>query len=223
MKQKLDLLKTSPLFAGITQAELESVISYLKGEEMSYLKNEMIYRVGQKNVSIGFVLSGSVMVMKEDFWGNRSILAQIGAGEIFGEAYACMPDVPLGVNVIAAEKAQILFLSSERIVSSGNPSEKLSLRLIQNFISILAQKNFMLTEKMEFLTKRSIREKVMSYLSAQSQKQGKEEFYIPFSRQELADYLSVDRSALSSELGRLKAEGALDFQKNHFWLYRTEE
>lgn len=224
MKINLNEVLSSPLFMGMSETDANAVISCLEAHLSRFSKNDYIYHLGDNHLPLGLVLAGSVIVIKEDFWGNRSILAHIGAGELFGEVYACMPEEPMGVSVVAAEVCDILFLHADQILFPCGNGCAYHTKLMQNFVAVLARKNLMLTEKLEHITKRSIRDKVLSYLSLQSVKTGKKEFEIPFNRQELADYLSVDRSALSSELGKLKEEGILDFQKNRFnLLKRTNE
>ena len=165
---------------------------------------------------MGLVLNGSVHIIKEDFWGNRDILAEVGVGGLFAENYAFLANVPLEVSVITTEQTEILFLDVRRLISDAIGHRESNLILIKNLLAILAQKNLMLTRKMEYLSQRTTKEKLLSYLSAESQRQKSSQFTIPFNRQQLADYLAVDRSALSASLGKLRDEGILEFNKNRF-------
>lgn len=212
------LLCRSPLFAGIGPEELPALLSCLGAGKRCYRKHELILRSGETTSSICFVLEGAVHIVKEDFWGTRSLIAKAGQGDFFGETYACCPQTPLGVAAEAAEDCALLFLNAGRILTSCSSACPFHQRLIRNLLAALAQKNLMLTKKMEHLSKRSIREKLLSYLSDVSIQAESPEFTIPFNRQQLADYLYVDRSALSAELSKLKKEGLLDYRKNWFWL-----
>ncbi|MDP4109963.1 MAG: Crp/Fnr family transcriptional regulator [Bacillota bacterium] len=218
MKKFLKVIKKSPLFGGVTDDEILSMLGCLSAESRAYKKNEFIYRVGERVSSVGMVLSGSVHIIKEDFWGNRSILKEAGEGRLFGETYACAQNVPLGVSVLAPERAVILFLDVKRILTVCSSACVFHTRLIRNLLFVLAEENLALTGKIGHMTQRTTREKLLSFLSAESQKKGSNTFNIAFNRQQLADYLSVDRSAMSSELCRLRDEGVLEFSKNSFKL-----
>lgn len=218
MNKNLGIIKKSPLFSGITENEIESMLSCLSAKSKSYKKNQFVFRSGENISEVGMVLSGSVHIAKEDFWGNRSILTKAAAGQLFGETYACAQAGTLGVSVVAAEPSEVLFLDVRRIMTICSSACEFHSRLIRNLLSVLAERNLMLTKKMEHMAQRTTREKLLSYLSAESQKSGSAAFKIPFNRQQLADYLSVDRSAMSNELCKLRNEGILTFQKNDFVL-----
>ena len=218
MKNYLNVLTKSPLFSGITENEIESMLSCLSAITKLYNKNQFVFRLGESISSVGMVLSGSVHILKEDFWGNRSILSEVGPGQLFGETYACVQTESLGVSVVAAEPTEVLFMDIRKIMGTCSSACEFHTRLIRNLISALAGKNLMLTGKMEHMAQRTTREKILSYLSSESQKNASSSFEIPFNRQQLADYLAVDRSALSKELCRLRDEGVLAFQKNSFKL-----
>jgi CRP-like cAMP-binding protein len=182
----------------------------------------MIYCAGETVTRVGEVVSGRVHIMKEDFWGNRSILEEFGPGRLFGETYAAAPPSPLEVNVMAAEPCEVLFLDIRRIMTTCSSACRFHARLIRNLLSVTAQKNLLLTRKMGYMARRTTREKLLAYLSAQSQRSGRAAFEIPFDRQQLADYLSVDRSAMSKELCKLRDEGVIKFRKNKFELLGPE-
>ncbi|MBQ9068374.1 MAG: Crp/Fnr family transcriptional regulator [Eggerthellaceae bacterium] len=184
----------------------------------TFRKGSYLLRQGDAVSSLGMVLSGSVLIRSEDYWGNGNILARSGPGSLFAEAFACMPNAMSTVDVVAGEKTEAIFMDVARIISTCPSACAHHTRLIRNLTSVLAQRNYALTQKMGHLTKRTTREKVLSYLSSRSQDVGSSRFTIPFDRQQLADYLSVDRSALSSCLGALKREGIIDFRKNSFEL-----
>lgn len=208
----------SPLFKGIAEKELKELLKCLNAKETAYEKNEFIFRAGDKASSIGVIISGGVHVLKEDFWGNRTILAKLEEGDLFGEAFACREEEKLPVSVMAVEKSRILFVDYRRIINNCPNTCVFHASLIENMIRILAGKNVMLTQKMEHLSKRTTREKILSYLSAQAVRCGSNVFTIPFNRQELADFLCVERSAMSAELGKMRKEGLLSCEKNRFVL-----
>ena len=159
-----------------------------------------------------------MLIIQEDFWGNRNILAAVGAGHCFAETFACSPGAVLNVSVIAETNVQVLFLNVKRILTTCPSTSSHHSRMIRNLLSELAEKNLRLNEKITHLGQRSRRAKILSYLSAEAQRHGSAEFDIAFSRQQLADYLSVDRSGLSMELSRMQEEGLLEYRKNHFVL-----
>ena len=220
---ELKALLGCTLFSGIDAGELTGLLGCLDARKRTFLKNEFIYHSGEPVSSMGIVLSGSVHIVKEDFWGRRHLLSEAGEGNFFAEAYASLPGTPLSVSVLAAEDSSLLFVDVSRLLDVCPSSCPFHQTLIRNVLSALAGKNLMLTKKMEQLSRRSIREKLLAYLSDVSAQAGSSSFSIPFNRQQLADYLCTDRSALSSELGRLKREGVLDFKRNVFQLNETEQ
>lgn len=222
MKNKMEILKRTPLFKGMSEEEISAVLDCLGSKESTYERNNFIFSLEATNPTVGIILSGSVVVIKEDFWGNRSILTKLEPGDIFGEAFTCAQTEKLPVGVLASEKCEVLFIDYSRIINAAEIRHSFQNKLIQNMLVILAAKNVMLTQKIEHLMKRSTREKILSYLSAQALEKGRHIFDIPLSRQEMADYLGVDRSALSNELSKLQQEGFLTFRRNHFEL-KTEE
>jgi len=218
MKEYINILSTSPLFAGIDKNNLESMLKCLSARKASFTKEEYILYAGNDIKDVGIVLSGSVNIIKEDFWGNRAILAKIQPGQMFGEAFAFAKIQKLPVSAVATEKAEILFVDFGKIATTCSSACIFHSQLIQNILKILAHKNIMLTQKLEHIMKKTTREKLLSYLSEQAMIAGSNTFSIPFNRQELADYLSVDRSAMSNELCKLRDEGILEFYKNNFKL-----
>ncbi len=217
LKFKQILLDT-PLFAGISGQDLEQMFSCLDAQVISYQKNEAVFLEGDKVRFIGLVLSGKIQVIREDYYGNRNIVANLGPQEIFAETFACagVPSVP--VSVFAAEKSEVLRLDCKKILSPCPNSCGFHRKLIENLLQVMARKNLYLSNKLDLLSQRTTREKLLAYLSGEAKKAGQNEFSIPFNRQELADYLGVERSAMSAQLGRMRDEGMLEFHKNHFRL-----
>lgn len=206
------------LFSGIEEEKIAPLLTCLGAQEKAFKKSSFIFRVDDKASSVGIVISGSVNVIQEDYWGNRIILAHIGPSGLFGEAYSCAGVEKLPISVVAAEDSVILFLDYRKIITTCSAACAFHTRLISNMIQILANNNMRLAKKVEHLSKRSIREKLFSFLSAEAVKQGMNTLTIPFDRQELAEFLGVDRSALSRELGNMKKEGLIDYDKNRFVL-----
>ena len=218
MKEMLSVLRTSGIFSGISEEETEKMLHCLEVRPETFQKDEYILRAGDRVEAFGLVITGKVIIIQEDFWGNRNILAAVGAGHCFAETFACSPGAVLNVSVIAETNVQVLFLNVKRILTTCPSTCSHHNRMIRNLLSELAEKNLRLNEKITHLGQRSRRAKILSYLSAEAQRHGSAEFDIAFSRQQLADYLSVDRSGLSMELSRMQEEGLLEYRKNHFVL-----
>lgn len=216
MKEYIHILKRSGMFSGATEDEIESMLGCLAATTSHYDKNKFIIRSGEPIHSVGMVLQGSVLIVKEDFWGNRTIISEISAGSVFAEAYACLSQLPLETSVIANENCVVMFFDVKKILSVCSNACSHHTRLIQNLLSTLAEKNITLTRKIEHISKKTIRDKLLSYLSSESLKNNNASFSIPYNRQQLAEYLSVDRSALSNEISKLQSEGILTCHKNEF-------
>ena len=218
MKEFLSVIRSSQLFSGITEEEITAMLACLDTKTESFPKDTFLLRAGDTAESIGLVLSGSVLIIQEDIWGNRNILSKSGPGQTFAAAYACAPGSVLNVNVFAETPVTALFLNVKRILNVCPSACTHHSRIIRNLLSDLAEKNLRFSEKLTHMSQRTTRDKLMSYLSAEAQRLGTYEFDIPFSRQQLADYLGVERSGLSLELGKMRSEELLDFHKNHFAL-----
>ena len=218
MKDFLPVIRSSTLFSGISEEEVTAMLSCLNAEERSFPKEAFVLRAGDTTGSIGLVLSGSVLVIQEDIWGNRNILSKAGPGQTFAAAFACAPGSVLNVSVVAETPVTALFLDVKRILTVCPSACAHHSRIIRNLLGELAEKNLRFGEKLTHMGQRTTRSKLMSYLSAEVQRRGAVEFDIPFSRQQLADFLAVERSGLSLELGKMKQDGLLDFHKSHFVL-----
>ena len=218
MHDFLSVIRSSPLFSGISEQELTAMLSCLDTRKESFPKDTFLLHVGDTTESIGLVLSGSVLIIQEDIWGNRNILSKAGPGQIFAAAYACAPGSVLNVSVSAETPVTVMFLNLKRVLTLCPSACAHHSRMIRNLLGVLAEKNLQFGEKLRHMGQRSTRAKLLSYFSAEAQRLGRYEFDIPFSRQQLADYLAVERSGLSLELGKLRAEGLLDFHKSHFVL-----
>lgn len=218
MKDFLAVIRSAPLFFGISEEELTAMLCCLRAEKKDFPKETFILRAGDTSDSIGLVLSGTVLIVQEDIWGNRNILSKAGSGQTFAAAYACAPGSRLNVSVIAETPVTALFLNVKRVLNVCPSACSHHTRIIRNLLGELAEKDLRFSEKLTHMGQRTTRSKIMSYLSAEAQRLGTYEFDVPFSRQQLADYLGVERSGLSLELGKMKRDGLLDFHKNHFAL-----
>ena len=212
----LDVISKTALFRGCSLSEVEQMLDCLKYTIRAYQKDETIYSRGSVVTEIGAVLSGHVQIESDDFWGSRSVLNVIGQGGIFAEAYACVPNEPLMVNVVASDSCEILFLNMAKAFGADENICRFHGKLIQNLIVVCAKKNLELSHRIFHTSSKTIRGRLMSYFSRQVSLQGSDKITIPFDRQQLADYLGVDRSALSKELGKMKKDGLLDYRKNQF-------
>ena len=205
-----DVLKKTPLFSGMDDSEINSVLSPQSGVK-SFAKGDFIFRAGDKTAYFGVLLEGNALIERNELWGGRSIIAPLEAGQLFGEVYACTGE-PLTVSVCAKTPCKVLFLSPDRIIRD---SPALTARLLR----ITAVKNLRLNEKIQVITPKTIRERMLAYLSALAEKSGERTVTTGFDRQQLADYLCVDRSALSSELGKMQRDGLISFKGRVFELH----
>lgn len=211
------------LFRGLAPQEISAVLSCISAKQQRYPKHSFVFHAGEPVTHAGLVLRGELHIIREDFWGNQTIQAVCHPADLFGEVFACLPDHTADVSVLAKQDTEILSLDMQRLLTSCSNSCTFHNQLIHNYVTVLAQKNRMLSRKIQHCTQRTIRSKVLSYLSEQAVLTGSTTFCIPLNRQQLADYLSVDRSALSAELSRLQAEGMLRFHRNRFTLLASAE
>lgn len=218
MKKYFDILQKSALFAHIRPEDLSGLLGCLGAKWTHYEKKETILAEGEPAKSIGILLDGTAQVVIVDYFGNRSIVSEVAPGESFGESFACaeVPAVP--VNVIANEPCEVVVLDCARVLHSCSNACDFHRQIIFNLMKDVATKNIQFHQKLEITAKRSTREKLMTYLMYQAKKAGSSQFDIPFDRQELADYLEVERSGLSAEISRMRADGLIRNQKNHFEL-----
>ncbi len=211
-------LSNTRLFHGLQPQEIQGMTACLGAWEKSYPKGALILRAGEPTQELGLVEEGSVNIVVHSYWGTSSILSHVDKGMIFAESYAALPGKELLCDVVAAEDCTVLFLKMDKLLTSCSSACSFHSRLIHNVIRLFAAKSLQLSSRMLHISPRTIRERLLSYLSQQSQALGDTQFHIPFSRQELADYLGVDRTALSNELSKMQKEGLLTYRKNHFIL-----
>ena len=209
-------LQKSMLFRGMTEPEITKALQVLEAHEKSYEKGETLLTAGTITERMGLVLEGSVTIESNDAWGNRTIISHVGGGQVFAETYALLENEPMLVDVTASENCRILFLRSGRIQSLQNSQNLWALKYITNLLTISMHKNLILSGRNFHTAPKTIRGRVMAYLNSVSLQRHSREFDIPFDRQQLADYLNLERSALSKELGKMQREGLVFCRKNHF-------
>ncbi len=218
MREILSILQSSGLFSGISENELSAMLSCLDAKKEDFPKGAFVLCTGDTIESIGIVISGNVLIIQEDIWGNRNILSKAVPGQTFATAFACASGSRLNASVIAETPVTAIFMNIKRVLNICPAACEHHSRIIRNILNELAENNLRLNEKLTHMGQRTTRAKLMSYFSAEAQRLGTYEFDIPFSRQQLADYLAVERSGLSLELGKMRSEGLIDFQRNHFIL-----
>ena len=219
LKKYFDVLKRCSLFNGIDEEKLSVMLNCLDAKIGSFDKKYTIFAEGKPQKYIGILLSGSAHIIQIDYFGNRSILSGIEPGNSFGEAFACNDNSILPVSIIANEPCEVMFIDSRHVLHTCTNCCDFHQQLIYNLMKELAKKNIAFHQKIDVTSKRTTREKLLTYLDYQSKHNGSNRFTIPFDRQALADYLEVDRSGLSQEISKLKKEGVLDSHKNYFELF----
>lgn len=223
MEDYIRILKRTKLFAGIAENEINLMLSYLDAHMREYRKGQYVFRQGEHISTITMLVDGELHIQQDDYWGNRSIISHITAGEMFGEAYIAPESGALLNDVVAVEDSTVIFLDAKKIMTVCSSACRFHSIVVQNLFFAISEKNRKLVMKLGHMSKRTTREKLISYLSAESRRQNSSEFSIPFNRQQLADFLSVDRSAMSNELCRMRDEGLLRFDKSRFTLLLPEK
>jgi CRP-like cAMP-binding protein len=211
-------LKKCPLFAEIGEEQLLRMLICLGARVLSFDKKYTVFAEGTPAKYVGIVLTGKVQLLQVDYYGNRSILSHVGAGEMFAEAFACAEVGALPVSVVATEPSEVMLIDCSHILHTCENHCGFHQQLIFNLMRDLAEKTILYHERIEVTSKRTTREKLLAYLTLEAKRAKGNEFTVPFDRQELADYLEVDRSGLSAEISKLRREGVLDNRKNRFVL-----
>lgn len=216
MEDFFDILSQCPLFAGISQEELKSMLSCLDGKIASIVKGNPVFLEGDRAEFVGVVLSGTVQIVRDDYYGNRSVLTVVFPGGLFGEAFACAGVDTLPVSAIAQQGCTVLLLDCKRVLTGCSNACHFHSRLVRNLLQGIAQKNLVLTQKIRCMSQKNTREKLMEFLLEQAKQHTSPEFVIPYDRQALADYLGVERSAMSAEISKLKKAGRIDCTGSRF-------
>ena len=219
MKEFIPVLKRTKLFSGVGDEDISTMLTCLGARLLTYKKGEHVLRQGEHLSDILVLAEGSLHIQRDDYWGNRSILGHIGVGEIFGEAYVAPESGTLLNDVIAVEDSAVFFFDVKRVISTCSSACRFHTMVVQNLFFAISEKNRGLVQKLDYMSRRTTREKLLSYLSEEAKKQNSASITLPFNRQQLADYLSVDRSAMSNELCKMRDEGLLEFEKNRFRLF----
>ena len=218
MDKYIQTLKNSSVFSDIPEKQIKSMVACMQPALCHYKKGEYIFRHGQQLNFLTVMLEGSVHIQRDDYWGNRSIINVIESGDMFGESYALAENNIVTNDAVAAEDCTVAFFEVKKLITSCSSACHFHSKVIQNLFVALSEKNIRLVQKLGHISQRTTREKLISYLSEQADIAKSGSFTIPFNRQQLADFLSVDRSAMSAELCRMRDEGLLTFHKNQFTL-----
>ena len=218
MKKYLETLCQCPLFYQFSQEDIYHLLGCLNAKVTTFNKKETIIYEGSTEKQIGILLSGSAQIIQIDYYGNRTIMGTIEPSELFAEAFACADIPAIPVDVIANEPCDVMMIDCKRLLTTCSNGCGFHHQIIFNLMKNLAMKAIMLSQKSEITSKRSTREKLMTYLMIQAKRAKSNQFDIPFDRQELADYLEVDRSGLSAEISKLRKEGILNSHRKHFEL-----
>ena len=221
MEKYLNVLKKCTLFDGMNDEEIYVMLSCLKARVVTASKGEYIFTEGEPDKYVGIVLSGEAQIIMVDFFGNRNITASIDPADVFGESFACADVEAMPVSVVASEASEIMLINCGYIIDVCSRACTFHNRMIYNMMKIVAKKNIEFNRKIEITSKRTTRGKLMAYLMTQAKMRGSNNFTIPFDRQELADYLGVERSAMSAELSRMRQEGLVDYKKSWFKVQRS--
>lgn len=216
MEKYFNQIKRSALFRGIDEGNVMAMMGCIGARLQQYSKNETIFSEGEPAKYIGLLLNGRAQIIRNDYYGNRSIVTNIEPTQLFGESFACAEISALPINVVATEDSSVLLLDSRRITQTCQNACEFHNQIIFNLMKLMASKNLMFNEKIEITSKRTTREKLMTYLSQQAKKQQSNTVTIPYNRQELADFLEVERSGLSVEISKLCKAGVIEADKKTF-------
>ena len=218
MKKYIDVLKRTKLFSGVGENDIEAMLTCLGATLGVYKKGEYVLRAGEHLSKIMVPVKGSLLIQNDDYWGNRSIISHVSAGEMFGEAYASPDSGAILNDVVAVEDSDVIFFDIHRIIAVCPSACRFHSMTVKNLFFAISEKNRKLMAKIGYISNRTTRNKLLAYFSDEAKRHNSASFDIPFNRQQLADFLSVDRSAMSNELSKMRDEGLLEFNKNHFTL-----
>ncbi|MBQ8619343.1 MAG: Crp/Fnr family transcriptional regulator [Clostridia bacterium] len=220
MRKYLPQLRQCPLFARIPDEDLLRTLVCLRVQVICVQRDQVILRQGEPAARLGVVLCGGVRVVSSDEYGNHSVIVAVGEREVFADSFACAGLAALPVSVVASQESVVLLLEHKRVITGCRNGCMAHSYLVTNLLRIIAGKNLILSRKLSIVTQRTTREKLLAFLREQQKQSGMHRFTIPFDRQALADYLGVERSAMSAELGRMKRAGLIDYRKNEFEILR---
>lgn len=218
MKEFITVLKHTQLFSGVCDDDISAMLGCLNATQKTLKKGEYVFRQGEHLTDITVLVEGRLHVQHDDYWGNSNIINTVEVGEMFGEAYVTPDSGAVLNNVIAVEDSSVMFFDARKIITTCSSACRFHSMVVQNLVFAISDKNRKLVQKLGHISKRTTREKLMSYLSQESSERRSSTFVIPFNRQQLADFLSVDRSAMSNELCKMRDDGLIKFEKNKFTL-----
>lgn len=218
MEKYIPVLKRTKLFSGVGEDEISAMLKCLQAKQYNYKKGDYVFRQGEYLNTITVLVAGKLHIQRDDYWGNRSIISLIDIGEMFGESYAAPDSGALPNDVVAIEDSTVILFDVRRILTVCSSACKFHSLVVQNLFFAISEKNRKYVQKLGHMEKRTTREKLISYLSEEAKRQNSGTFTIPFNRQQLADFLSVDRSAMSNELSKMRDDGLLTYEKNRFTL-----
>jgi CRP-like cAMP-binding protein len=212
----IEAYKDFQLFQTIEEDQMQDLMNCLNGHVRRYHKGHFILFDGENVYHVGIVISGTVHMMKEDIWGDQTLVTYMSRGELFGESFALRKENNSYVTFVSATDAEILFLDLRHILTPCKNNCAFHQRLTKNMFDLLGRKNIQLMEKIEILSKNTLREKILAFLSMQAQRQESKYISLTLSRAEMAKYLCINRSAMIRELSTMREEGIIDFDKNTF-------
>ena len=221
MEKYFDILDTCSLFENVGRENYQKMLLCFGARIISVKKGSAVFHEGEAATRVGIVLTGTVQTVQDDYFGNRSILSMASPGQLFAEGFACAGVETIPVSVVATTDSQVMLIDCSHIMTLCHNVCVFHHQMIRNLLHSVAQSNLQLNQKIEILSKRTTREKVMTYLLSEAKIHDSDAFTIPYDRQELADYLGVERSAMSTVIGQLRDEGIIEVNRRHFKLIRT--
>lgn len=216
MEKKYEIIRKCPLFTHIKDEDLIKIQNCMGGRIVKFSKNQPILEEGDPVRNMCIVVSGAVQMVRDDYNGNRIIIKRVGPGELFAESVAITEDAQMPLTVIAENECEVLMLDSSRVLSPCTNNCYFHIYIIKNLLNIIAGKNIWFARRIEITSRRTTRDKIMAYLTMEANHKGSREFTIPFNRQELADFLGVERSAMSAEISRLRKDGIIECNRSWF-------
>ncbi len=223
MKKYFEVLRRCPLFSGITDENLGAIVSCIGAKVSTFKKGETIIAEGTEAKNIGIVLLGEAQIVQIDYFGNRNIVTNVMPAELFGESFACAGVDVMPMDVMAKDEVEVMLIDCYRLTQTCSNACEFHRQMIYNLMKIVAMKNITFHQKIEVTSKRTTREKLMTYLLIQAKRNNSSSFEIPYDRQELADYLGVDRSGLSAEIGKSCKEGIIRSKRKWFEILTENE
>ncbi len=219
----IEILKRTKLFTNINEGEIEKLLKCLKSYRKNYSKGDFIFIAGNNTPGVGIVISGEAQIIKENILGDSTIIALLKSGDMFGETFACMKMKEIPVSVISSDKSDVLFIDIDNIIHTCPSSCSFHSQLISNMLYIIAEKNILLNQKMSYITHKTIRNRLEAFFLDIIEKKGSYTFTLPYNRNELADYLCADRSAMSRELFKMQSDGIIKINKKNIqWLEKQQ-